>query len=113
MRLHNILLIVIQAEVGEVKLEVAEAEVRAESNMLRAAQLVEELRAEQGNASRAETEKKEVEVGEDENISAIHCFFDQVKVRELQQHVEEEEAGAIKWGDKMVRETLLGWSCPF
>ena len=50
----------IQAEVGEVKLELAEAEVRAESNMLRAAQLVEELRAEQGNASRAETEKKEV-----------------------------------------------------
>ena len=68
MRLHKILLIVIQAEVGEVKLEVAEAEVRAESNMLRAAKLVEELRAEQGNASRAETEKKEVEVGEDENI---------------------------------------------
>ena len=24
-------------------------------------------------------------------------------MRELQQHVEEEEAGAIKWGDKMVR----------
>merc|ERR550532_3705325 len=48
----------LQAEVGEVKLEVAEAEMRAESNMLRAAQLVEELRAEQGNASRAETEKK-------------------------------------------------------
>ena len=39
--------------------------------------------------------------------NAIHPFFDQVKVRELQQHVEEEEAGAIKWGDKMVRETLL------
>ena len=38
---------------------------------------------------------------------SIHPFFDQVKVRELQQHVEEEEAGAIKWGDKMVRETLL------
>ena len=105
---HKTLLIVIQAEVGEVKLEVAEAEVRAESNMLRAAQLVEELREEQGNASRAETEKKEVEVGEDENISCIHRFFDQAKVRELQQHVEEEEAGAIKWGDKMVRETLLG-----
>ena len=35
---------------------------------------------------------------------AIHCFIDQAKVRELQQHVEEEEAGAIKWGDKMVRE---------
>ena len=34
--------------------------------MLRAAQLVEELRTEQGNASRAETEKKEVEVGEEE-----------------------------------------------
>ena len=50
------------------KLELAEAEVRAESNMLRAAQLVEELRTEQGNASRAETEKKEVEVGEEENI---------------------------------------------
>ena len=46
----------------------AEAEVRAESNMLRAAQLVEELRTEQGNASRAEAEKKEVEVGEEENI---------------------------------------------
>merc|ERR1719249_120930 len=51
----------LQAEVGEVKLELAEAEVRAESNMLRAAQLVEELRTEQGNASRAEAEKKEVE----------------------------------------------------
>ena len=55
----------IQAEVGEVKLELAEAEVRAESNMLRAAQLVEELRAEQGNSSRAEAEKREVEVRED------------------------------------------------
>ena len=65
---HKILLIMIQAEVGEVKLELAEAEVRAESNMLRAAQLVEELRTEQGNSSRAETEKKEVEVGEEENI---------------------------------------------
>ena len=49
-------------------MELAEAEVRAESNMLRAAQLVEELRTEQGNASRAETEKKEVEVAEEENI---------------------------------------------
>ena len=58
----------IQAEVGEVKLELAEAEVRAESKMLRAAQLVEELRTEQGNSSRAETEKKEVEVREEENI---------------------------------------------
>ena len=33
---------------------------------------------------------------------AINHFIDQAKVRELQQHVEEEEAGAIKWGDKMV-----------
>ena len=40
----------------------AEAEARAESNMLRAAQMVDELRAEQGNSSKAETEKKEVEV---------------------------------------------------
>ena len=84
----------------------AEAEVRAESNMLRAAQLVEELRTEQGNASRAEAEKKEVEVGEEET-KAICCFIDQAKVRELQQHVEEEEAGAIKWGDKMVRRSGL------
>ena len=38
---------------------------------------------------------------------AIHSFIDQAKVRELQQHVEEEEAGAIKWGDKMVRESLV------
>ena len=58
----------IQAEVGEVKLELAEAEVRAESDMLRAAQLVEELRTEQGNSSRAETEKREVEVGEEKNV---------------------------------------------
>ena len=43
-------------------MELAEAEARAESNMLRAAQMVDELRAEQGNSSKAETEKKEVEV---------------------------------------------------
>ena len=86
----------------------AEAEVRAESNMLRAAQLVEELRTEQGNSSRAETEKKEVEVLRRGGcVLAIHRFIDQAKVRELQQHVEEEEAGAIKWGDKMVRESLV------
>ena len=49
-------------------MELAETEARAESNMMRAAQLVEELRTEQGNSSRAETEKREVEVGEEENI---------------------------------------------
>ena len=43
-------------------MELAEAEARAESNMLRAAKMVDELRAEQGNSSKAETEKKEVEV---------------------------------------------------
>ena len=43
-------------------MELAEAEARAESNMLRAAQMVDELRAEQGNSNKAETEKKEVEV---------------------------------------------------
>ena len=46
------------------KLELAEAEVRAESNMLRAAQLVEELRREQGHCSRAAAEKREGEVQE-------------------------------------------------
>ena len=43
-------------------MELAETEARAESNMMRAAQLVEELRTEQGNSSRAEAEKREVEV---------------------------------------------------
>merc|ERR1712012_26516 len=52
----------LKAEVEEVKMELAEAEARAESNMLRAAKMVDELRAEQGNSSKAETEKKEVEV---------------------------------------------------
>ena len=54
-------MILTQAEVGEVKMELAETEARAESNMMRAAQLVEELRTEQGNSSRAEAEKREVE----------------------------------------------------
>ena len=58
----NYFLTLLQAEVEEVKMELAEAEARAESNMLRAAQMVDELRAEQGNSSKAETEKKEVEV---------------------------------------------------
>ena len=58
----NYFLTSLQAEVEEVKMELAEAEARAESNMLRAAQMVDELRAEQGNSSKAETEKKEVEV---------------------------------------------------
>ena len=58
-------MILTQAEVGEVKMELAETEARAESNMMRAAQLVEELRTEQGNSSRAEAEKREVEVRED------------------------------------------------
>ena len=59
---RNYFLTLLQAEVEEVKMELAEAEARAESNMLRAAQMVDELRAEQGNSSKAETEKKEVEV---------------------------------------------------
>ena len=58
----NYFLTLLQAEVEEVKMELAEAEARAESNMLRAAKMVDELRAEQGNSSKAETEKKEVEV---------------------------------------------------
>merc|ERR1712083_285814 len=45
-----------------------------------------ELRTEQGSSSRVEAEKREVEV----------------KVRVLQQHVEEGETEAIKWGEKMV-----------
>ena len=62
---------------GEVKMELAETEARAESNMMRAAQLVEELRTEQGNSSRAEAEKREVEVGEDEwlkNKKKLHLI---------------------------------------
>jgi len=76
----------LRGEVVEVKHELFETEGRAENNMMRAAQLVEELRHEQEMSARAEMEKKEAEA----------------RLRELQQTTEEEETNAIQWGDKMV-----------
>ena len=83
------------------KLELAEAEVRAESNMLRAAQLVEELRAEQGNASRAETEKKEVEVGKEEKLKLFMVSLARPRLGSCRsmwkRRRQEQSSGEIRW----------------
>ena len=62
-------------------MELAETEARAESNMMRAAQLVEELRTEQGNSSRAEAEKREVEVREDVWLKDLFLHLIDVMIR--------------------------------